>query len=124
VASSRHKWVAGMPGSGGAGSSRAEISVGRDANSISPAPLWADSRAKGRQVGSMATFVGVSLPEPPGPDIVSAPEDTTPWSVMGVCRSSLAAPGVSPQAAAWSAVLCLMRRALEAATLAMAARMA
>jgi len=71
----------------------------------------------------MATFVGVSLPEPPGPDIMSAPEGTTPWSIMGVWRSSLAAPGVSPRAAAWSAVLCPMRHALEAATLAMAARM-
>ena len=37
----------------------------------------------------MATFVGVSLPEPPGPDIMSAPEGTTPWSIMGVWRSSL-----------------------------------
>jgi len=74
-------------------------------------------------VGSTAAFVGVSLPEPPGPEIIPAPEGSMPWFIMGVWCSSLAATGASPRAEAWPTVPCPVRRALGATTLAMAARM-
>ena len=66
----------------------------------------------------MATFVGVGLPKTPVPEVVSAPEGSTPWSIMGVWCSLLVAPRVSSRAAAWSTVPFRVRRALEAATVA------
>ena len=83
----------------------------------------AASSRKGGLVGSMAAFVGVSLPEPPGPEIMSAHEGSVSWSIMEVWGSSLAAAGASPRAAVWSTVLCPVRCALGATSFALAARM-